>query len=113
MEQYQDEVWCCEIWQDAKKDLVCGNQAQNATKSHTRSGDAQDAQDANLTSLASGCKADMSDAPYNFADHRNYLHRRVLLGLPLAEVVVVFHYFLLLLPWRFTLVLGLIGFPFL
>ena len=36
--------------------------------SHTHSEDAQDAQDANWTSLASGCKADVSDAPYIFAD---------------------------------------------
>ena len=47
---------------------MCGNQAQDATKSHTRTEDAQDAQDANWTSLASGCKADVSDAPYIFAD---------------------------------------------
>ena len=47
---------------------MCGNWAQDATKSHTRPEDAQDAQDANLTSLASGCKADVSDAPYIFAD---------------------------------------------
>ena len=47
---------------------MCGNRAQDATKSHTRSEDAQDAQDANWTSLASGCKADVSDVPYVFAD---------------------------------------------
>ena len=47
---------------------MCGNRAQDAIKSHTRSEDAQDAQDTNLTSLASGCKADVSDAPYIFAD---------------------------------------------
>ena len=47
---------------------MCGNRAQDTTKSHTRTEDAQDAQDANWTSLASGCKADVSDAPYIFAD---------------------------------------------
>ena len=47
---------------------MCGNWAQDATKSHTSSEDAQDAQDPNLTLLASGCKADVSDAPYIFAD---------------------------------------------
>ena len=47
---------------------MCGNRAQDATKSHTHTEDAQDAQDANWTSLASGCKADVSDAPYIFAD---------------------------------------------
>ena len=47
---------------------MCGNRAQDATKSHTRTEDAQDAQDANWTSLASGCKADVSDALYIFAD---------------------------------------------
>ena len=47
---------------------MCGNWAQDATKSYTRSEDDQDAQDANLTSLASGCKAGAPDAPYIFAD---------------------------------------------
>ena len=47
---------------------MCGYRAQDATKSHTCSKDAQDAQDANLTSLASGCKAGAPDAPYIFAD---------------------------------------------
>ena len=47
---------------------MCGNQAQDATKSHTHSEDAQDAQDANLTSLVSGCKAGAPDAAYIFAD---------------------------------------------
>ena len=47
---------------------MCGNRAQDATKSHTHSEDSQDAQDANLTSLASGCKAGIPDAPYIFAD---------------------------------------------
>jgi len=47
---------------------MCGNPAQNATKRYTRSEDTQDAQDANLTSLASGCKAGAQDAPYIFAD---------------------------------------------
>ena len=47
---------------------MCGNQAQDATKSHTCSEDAQDARDANLTLLASGCKAGAPDAPYIFAE---------------------------------------------
>ena len=47
---------------------MCCNRAQDATKSHTRSEDAQDAQDANLTLFASGWKADLSDTPYIFAD---------------------------------------------
>ena len=47
---------------------MCGNRAQDATKSHTHSEDAQNAQDANLTSLASGCKAGAPDAAYIFAD---------------------------------------------
>ena len=68
MGSYPDKVWCCEICQDAQEDLVCGNRAQDTTKSHTRSEDAQDSQDANLTLLVSGCKADVSDAPYIFAD---------------------------------------------
>ena len=68
MEQYPDEVWSCEISQDAQEDLVSGNRAQDATKSHTGSEDAQDVRDANLTFLVSGCKADVSDAPYIFAD---------------------------------------------
>ena len=42
---------------------MSGNRAHDATKSHTGSKDAQDVQDANLSSLASGCKADVSDAP--------------------------------------------------
>ena len=46
---------------------MCGNQAQDATKSYTRSDDAQDAQDTNLTFLASGCKAGAPYAPYSFA----------------------------------------------
>ena len=50
------------------EDLVSGNRAQDATKSHTCSDDAQDAQNANLTSLASGCKAEAPDAWYIFAD---------------------------------------------
>ena len=41
---------------------MCGNQAQNATGSHSWFEDAQDAQDANLTSLASGCNTDAPDA---------------------------------------------------
>ena len=47
---------------------MCGNWAQDATKSHTRSEDAQDALDANLTSLASVCKVDAWDATKIFAD---------------------------------------------
>ena len=39
-----------------------GNQVQDATKAHTRCQNAQEAQDANLTSLASGCKVDACDA---------------------------------------------------
>ena len=42
---------------------MCGNWAQDVTKSHTRSEDAQNALDANLTSLASGWKAEVSDTP--------------------------------------------------
>ena len=61
-------MWCGESSQDAYEDLVCGNPAQDATKSNTRFENAQDVQDANLTSLASGCKAKASDAPYIFAD---------------------------------------------
>ena len=38
-----------------------GHQVQDATKAHTRRQDAQDAQDANVTSLASGCKDDACD----------------------------------------------------
>ena len=39
-----------------------GDQVQDATKSQTRRQDAQDAKDANLTSLASGCMVDAFDA---------------------------------------------------
>ena len=39
-----------------------GDRVQDATRSHTWRQDAQDAQDANLTSLASGCKVGASDA---------------------------------------------------
>ena len=38
-----------------------GNRVQDATMLHTRRQDAQDAQDANLTSPASGCKLDACD----------------------------------------------------
>ena len=47
---------------------MCGNPAQDATKSHTRSEEAQDIQDANLTSHASGHQAGAPDAPYIVAD---------------------------------------------
>ena len=47
---------------------MCGNQAHNATGSHTWSQDAPDAQDSNLTSLASGWNTDAPDAPKIFAD---------------------------------------------
>ena len=47
---------------------MCGNPAKDATKSRTHSEEAQDAQDANLTLLASGCQAGTPDAPYIFAD---------------------------------------------
>ena len=39
-----------------------GDRVQDATMSHTRRQDAQDAKDANLTSPASGCKVDAWDA---------------------------------------------------
>ena len=39
-----------------------GDRVQDATKSHTCRQDAQDAEKANLTSLASGCKVDACDA---------------------------------------------------
>ena len=39
-----------------------GDNVQDATKSHTQRQDAQDAQDAHVTSLASGCKVDVCDA---------------------------------------------------
>ena len=39
-----------------------GDRVQDATKSHTWRQDAQDAKEANLTSLASGCKVDACDA---------------------------------------------------
>ena len=47
---------------------MCGNQADNATGSHTWSQDAPDAQDANLTSLASGWNTDAPDILKIFAD---------------------------------------------
>ena len=47
---------------------MCSNQAPDATGSHTWFPDAQDAQDANLTSLESGCNTNVPDAPYIFAD---------------------------------------------
>ena len=50
-----------------------GNRAQDATKSYTRSEDAQDAQNANLTLLASGCKTGASDVLYIFADEGRLL----------------------------------------
>ena len=49
---------------------MCSNRAQDAIKSYTRSEDAQDAQDANWTLLASGCMAGASDTLYIFADDR-------------------------------------------
>ena len=39
-----------------------GNRVQDATKSHTWRQYSKDAKDANLTSLASGCKVDAGDA---------------------------------------------------
>ena len=39
-----------------------GDKVQDATKSHTQHQDGQDAQDAIVTSLASGCKVDACDA---------------------------------------------------
>ena len=39
-----------------------GDQVQEATKSHAWRQDTEDAQDAKLTSLASGCKVDACDA---------------------------------------------------
>ena len=39
-----------------------GSQVQDATKAHTWSQDTQDAQHANLMSLASGCKGYACDA---------------------------------------------------
>ena len=53
---------------DAEEVRVGGNRVQDATMSHTRRQDAQDAQDANLTSPVSGCKLDACDANYIFAD---------------------------------------------
>ena len=47
---------------NAEEVRVGGNRVQDATMSHTRRPDAQDAQDANLTSPASGCKVDAYDA---------------------------------------------------
>ena len=56
-----------------------GNWAQDATKSNTRSEDALDALDANLTSLASGCKAEVSDTLYIFADECCWSYHRLCL----------------------------------
>ena len=53
---------------DPQEVVVCGNQAHNATGSHTWSHDAPDAQDANLTLLASGWNTDAPDVPKIFAD---------------------------------------------
>ena len=39
-----------------------GDRVQDATKSQTRHQEAQNAKDANLTSLASGCMVDACDA---------------------------------------------------
>ena len=39
-----------------------GDKVQEAAKSYTWRQDAEDAQDAKLTSLASGCKVDVCDA---------------------------------------------------
>ena len=39
-----------------------GDRVQDATKSQTRRQDAQDAKDANLMSLVSGCMVDTCDA---------------------------------------------------
>ena len=47
---------------DAEEVRVGGNRVQDATMSHTRHQDTQDAQDANLTWPASGCKLDACDA---------------------------------------------------
>ena len=60
---------------DAKEARVCGNQVQDATRVDTRCQDAQDTQDGNLTSLASGCKVDASDAMQIFADVLKYSRR--------------------------------------
>ena len=48
--------------------IVTGNWAQDATKSYTRTENAQDAQDANLISLASGCKTSLPDVPQIFTN---------------------------------------------
>ena len=57
-----DGVWCCKICRDAEEVRVGGDRVQDATMSHTRRQDAQDAKDANLTSPASGRKVDAWDA---------------------------------------------------
>ena len=57
-----DRLWYCQICRDAEEARVGGDRVQDATMSRTWCQDAPDAQDANLTSLASGCKVGASDA---------------------------------------------------
>ena len=62
-----------------------GNPALDATKCHTHSEEAQDALDANLISLVSGCKAGTPDALYIFADAPVHPGNRYLLTI-LVEI---------------------------
>ena len=59
---HPEGVWCCEICRDAEEVRVGGDRVQDATMSQTRHQEAQDARDANLTSLALGCMVDPCDA---------------------------------------------------
>ena len=56
-----------------------GDQVQDTTKSQTRRQDAQDAKDATLTLLASGCMVDTCDATEIFADIASRKHNNMAL----------------------------------